>query len=47
MNIGAELQQSITKALKDLTPAIINIAKASAQAIKSIIDGIALSLIHI
>ena len=46
VNVGAELQQSITKALKDLTPAIINIAKVSAQAIKSIINGIAFLITH-
>ncbi len=46
VNVGAELQQSITKALKDLTPAIVNIAKVSAKAIKAIIDGIALLITH-
>jgi len=46
VSVGSELQQSITKALKDLTPAIVNIAKASAKAIKAIIDGIALLITH-
>ena len=46
VSIGSELQESITKALKDLTPAIVNIAKVSAKAIKAIIDGIALLITH-
>ena len=46
VSVGSELQQSITKALKDLTPAIVNIAKESAKAIKAIIDGIALLITH-
>jgi lambda family phage tail tape measure protein len=46
VTVGSELQQSITKALKDLTPAIVNIAKATAQGIKTIINGIALLITH-
>ena len=46
VSVGSELQQSITKALKDLTPAIVNIAKATAQGIKTIINGIALLITH-
>lgn len=46
VSVGSELQQSITKALKDLTPTIVALAKASAEAIAAIINGIALLIKH-